>query len=169
MKKFLAFCLSAMVLLASMPLVMVGAVPDTNTLQYVFNEDCTWSGNAAKDVTGGYLKITNSSSGGYNHIGSGNGFSKNLSGADAIRLYIKNSTDSDISLFVYFMDALAHHWQQAVTIKGGSNEFVAYDYPLDSFTYRYSNNGEASNLVEGGTTWAAAKEAGKLTANNYNT
>lgn len=47
--------------------------------QYVFNEDCTWSGNAAKDVTGGYLKITNSSSGGYNHIGSGNGFSKNLS------------------------------------------------------------------------------------------
>lgn len=47
---------------------------------------------------------------------------------------------------------------------GGSNEFVAYDYPLDSFTYRSSNNGEASNLVEGGTTWAAAKEAGKLTA-----
>ena len=54
MKKFLAMCLSAMVLLASMPLVMVSAAPDTNTLQYVFNEDCTWSGNAAKDVSGGF-------------------------------------------------------------------------------------------------------------------
>lgn len=44
-------------------------------------EDCTWSGNAAKDVSGGCLKITNTDSNGYSYIGSGNGFSKSLTGA----------------------------------------------------------------------------------------
>ena len=167
MNKALSVCLSILVLVGCLPLALAIAAPDIINPVHVFDSTCDWTGDGATvDVSGDCLKMTTTSA--YGAACSQNGFVKSLLDIDLMRFYVKN-TDSDVDLYVQFMDALSNWWWQSVTIKGGSDEFVAYDYPLDSFAYRFSNNGTEFNLVDEGTTWAQAKEANKLTNDNYST
>lgn len=115
---------------------------------------------------------------GYGTVESGGGFVRNLTtdglpqseenAADCIRIYAKNEGETAVSLYVQFSDGEGNYWWKESSIPGNTLTLQPFDYPLDAFTYRY-NSGGPGNLVEPGTTWAAAKAADKLTAAQYAT
>ena len=88
--------------------------------------------------------------------------------ADAIRIYIKNP-GSDTVLKLHYQDEDANRWEQDITVKGGSNEFAAYDFPLADMVYRYSDKGAEFALGDDGTTWAEIQtaDASKIGVGQY--
>lgn len=141
---------------------------------YAFSEKTNWrGGDASVSVAADGMTVINKAP--YGTVGSGFGFAKNLTAdsqpydgtndIQALRLYVKNP-GADVGLYFQFADLHHNTWWQYTTIKGGSQEYVAYDFPMKSFTYRYNYGGADYEIVARDSTWEAAENAGTLKPEN---
>lgn len=143
-----------------------------------FDSGCTWTSNPKWFVVtpsdaGLGVRIVQAGAG----PTSGAGFAQRLTTdgkaadgsneAQAIRFYIKNPGEAT-TVRVQFRDTQKNIWHSIpISIAGGSDRFVAYDAMLDAFTYRWSDAGADAEIVARGTSFKAAREAGKISAAEY--
>ena len=131
---------------------------------------------AAVSYTSSSMTVVPNTAWGY--VTSGNGFVRNMTSdggiwdyaggsnkqIDVFRVYVKNPGGAT-DMYLQFANGYNEIWWLCKTVPT-SSEYVAVDYPLDEFTFRF---GGSNPSLTGGQSWASARTAGLQDGNTLQT